>query len=87
VQAAEHGEGDAGTGRRRVTRRFRLLAALVLIVGVGAISATAQGVGASAPVATPELPRTGSDLVGFAIGGLLVSAGIVVSWFARRRYS
>jgi LPXTG-motif cell wall-anchored protein len=48
---------------------------------------SAEAVQGSAPVATPELPRTGSDYVGFVIGGLLVSAGIVASWFARRRYS
>jgi LPXTG-motif cell wall-anchored protein len=48
---------------------------------------TAEAVQGSAPVATPELPRTGSDYGGFVIGGLLVSAGIVASLFARRRYS
>lgn len=43
-----------------------------------------QGV---APVATAELPRTGGDIVGIVIGGLLVSAGIAASLIARRRYS
>jgi LPXTG-motif cell wall-anchored protein len=43
-------------------------------------------VAGSAPVDTPELPRTGSDRGGFIIGGLLVSAGIAASLLARRRY-
>jgi LPXTG-motif cell wall-anchored protein len=41
----------------------------------------------SAQVGTTELPRTGSDLGGLIIGGVLVSAGIAASLLARRRYS
>ncbi|MBI4935889.1 MAG: LPXTG cell wall anchor domain-containing protein [Actinobacteria bacterium] len=48
------------------------------------LSSTA--VAGSAPVDTPELPRTGGDSGGFVIGGLLVSAGIAASLLARRRY-
>lgn len=48
------------------------------------LSSTA--VAGSAPVDTPELPRTGSDSGGFVVGGLLVSAGIAASLLARRRY-
>jgi LPXTG-motif cell wall-anchored protein len=36
---------------------------------------------------TPELPRTGSSTGGLLIGGALVTAGILASLIARRRYS
>jgi hypothetical protein len=41
----------------------------------------------TASVDTAELPRTGGDWGGFAVGGVLVSAGIAASLLARRRYS
>ena len=47
----------------------------------------AQAVSGAAPVRTAELPRTGADIGGFIIGGVLVSAGIAASLLARRRYS
>jgi LPXTG-motif cell wall-anchored protein len=46
----------------------------------------AQAVSGAAPVRTAELPRTGADIGGFIIGGVLVSAGIAASLLARRRY-
>lgn len=48
---------------------------------------SAEAVQGSAPVVTPELPRTGGDSTGFVIGGLLVAAGITAALLARRRYS